>query len=53
MTLEQKQEMIKRLYDAYSAGYISANEYLTREKAVNKAYFDTKYGTLDLSDIPS
>ena len=52
MTNEQKQENLRRLIDAYNAGYITSNEYHQRSEAVHKAYFDTKYGKLDLSDIP-
>jgi hypothetical protein len=53
MTKDKKHEMIKRLIDAYNAGYINATEYLDRSQAVNRAYYDATYGKLDLSDIPS
>ena len=53
MTKTQKHEFLTRIYDAYNAGYITADECLRRKQAVEKAYFDAKYGKCDLSDIPS
>jgi len=53
MTNEMKSEMLKRLYDAYNAGYITAQENLKRAEAVHRAWFDAKYGKCDLSDIPA
>jgi hypothetical protein len=53
MTQSQKLDMIDKLIDAYKAGYISLTEYSQRSKAIHKAYFDSKYGKLDLSDIPA
>lgn len=52
MTNELKHENLRRLSDAYNAGYITADEYLKRSQAIYKLFYDTKYGKLDLSDIP-
>jgi hypothetical protein len=52
MTKDQKNESLKKLSDAYNAGYINAQDYLTRSQAVNKAYYAATYGEFDLSDMP-
>jgi len=48
-----KKENMLRLSDAYLAGYIGHAEYARRQAAVHRAYYETKYGAFDLSDIPS
>jgi hypothetical protein len=51
MTTEQKLSKSRQVYDAFNAGFITADECLKKVQVIERAYYESKYGKFNPADL--